>query len=413
MSGFRANVVQLASGTVLAQAISILALPVLTRLYPATDFGVFVIFQAAASILGIVATGRYEVTILSAENDDQARDAFWLVLAISLAVLVILLVLGTSVLQLFGLAGASFSIPLIAVLLALFVGLNGAYQALYCWANRFQNYRRLAMNRIVRALVVAVASIAFGILGFGPIGLIAGSVIGQLINTGLLALQIGLDDRSVAYPGADRILATAKARIDFPKFLIFSGLLERSSAELHVFLLSGFFGTSIAGSIGIYRRAVSVPGRIVGQAIRHVFRQQAAAKLAANGECRRLFRRVALRLFLIGLPVFLVLLLFGPYLFPLVFGSDWTEAGTIAQLLSPMFLVMFVTSPLSSVILVGNRPRYDIYLQGLVLVLAAAALMVGKALSSAYLAVFLFGMAHCTKSLVEFAVSYRIAAGRL
>jgi O-antigen/teichoic acid export membrane protein len=412
-SGFRANVARLASGTVLAQAISILVLPLLTRLYSASEFGIFVVFQAAASVLGIVATGRFEFTILSAKDELQARQGLWLVVIIAAFTSIAVLAVGGLILSVMGLDAGALNYSWLMVLLALVVGLNGAYLGLYSWSNRYEEYGRLALNRVIRSVAVAVISVTLGILEFGAVGLVIGTVGGQAVNTAILAAQIAGGNRSAAFPGISPVIDMGRKHSDYPKFLILSGMLERVAGELHVFLLSGFFGPAVAGSIGLYRRVVSVPSRTVGQAIRHVFRQRAAKQLADSGECRRLFSRTTARLAWFAVPVFVFLLVFAPSVFPWVFGEEWDQAGRFAQLLSPMFLIGFITSPLSSVILVGNKPRYDLMLQGMVLILTVIALFLGKSLGGAELAVFLFGMAHCVKSMMEFWVSRHIANGTI
>jgi O-antigen/teichoic acid export membrane protein len=46
--------------------------------------------------------------------------------------------------------------------------------------------------------------------------------------------------------------------------------------------------------------------------------------------------------------------LYSEYLFGIVFGKEWGEAGAIASILAPMFYLQFVASPLS----------YSLYLSG-------------------------------------------------
>ena len=182
---------------------------------------------------------------------------------------------------------------------------------------------------------------------------------------------------------------------------------------MHVFVLSAIFGASVAGSLGLYGKVINVPGRLIGNAIRQVFRQRAAKALNADGECLELFGSVTRNLVYIGLPISIIMVVFAPYLFPLIFGDEWKDAGRFAQLLAPMFLFRFVTSPVSSLIFVGNRPKYDLILQALLAVLSISFLLIGNAVGGLYLAVFGFGMAYCIKSAIEFQVARRIAAGSL
>jgi len=54
MSRFTTNVLKLVSGSVIAQALGILLVPIITRLYSPADFGVFQLFIAISGILAVL-----------------------------------------------------------------------------------------------------------------------------------------------------------------------------------------------------------------------------------------------------------------------------------------------------------------------------------------------------------------------
>jgi O-antigen/teichoic acid export membrane protein len=49
------------------------------------------------------------------------------------------------------------------------------------------------------------------------------------------------------------------------------------------------------------------------------------------------------------------MVLFGPWIFPFVFGSNWQEAGIYIRALGVMYLFQFVTSPTGSILDVLER----------------------------------------------------------
>jgi O-antigen/teichoic acid export membrane protein len=71
-SEFAKNVLTLMTGTTIAQAIPIAISPILTRIYTPEDFGVFALYMSLASIISVVATGRYELAIMLPKKDDDA-----------------------------------------------------------------------------------------------------------------------------------------------------------------------------------------------------------------------------------------------------------------------------------------------------------------------------------------------------
>ena len=85
-SEFSRNVLTLMTGTTIAQAIPIAISPILTRIYSPEDFGMLALFLALFSILSTIATGRYELAIMSPESDDEAKDIVFLSILVAIFV---------------------------------------------------------------------------------------------------------------------------------------------------------------------------------------------------------------------------------------------------------------------------------------------------------------------------------------
>ena len=83
----------------------------------------------------------------------------------------------------------------------------------------------------------------------------------------------------------------------------------------------------------------------------------------------------------------------GQQLFAFVFGEAWAEAGTYAQWLAPWLLLVFVTSPLSTLVFVRERQGAELIFQIILLVVRTASLVAGWAIGSATVAIALFGIA--------------------
>ena len=69
---FAFDVLTLAGGTTFAQIITILSVPVLTRLYGPQDFGVWTLYISITSIISVIACLRYEYSIMLPESDEEA-----------------------------------------------------------------------------------------------------------------------------------------------------------------------------------------------------------------------------------------------------------------------------------------------------------------------------------------------------
>ena len=95
-SDFIKNVATLATGTTLAQAVSIFTAPVLYRIYSKVDYGTLGLYMAITGIIGVFSTMQYLQPILLEKEDDEAKKVMWLnrVINTFVTLLVFLLVLG-------------------------------------------------------------------------------------------------------------------------------------------------------------------------------------------------------------------------------------------------------------------------------------------------------------------------------
>lgn len=89
MSNFVKDVSILASGTIFAQILAILAAPIITRLYGPDIYGTMSLFVSITSIVSMISCLCYEYSIVLAENDKEAANM--LMVSLSLVFLISLL----------------------------------------------------------------------------------------------------------------------------------------------------------------------------------------------------------------------------------------------------------------------------------------------------------------------------------
>src|SRR5271168_673490 len=83
------NVLVLASGAAVGQAIAVLSGPILTRLFDTSAFGLFATFTAITGSIGAVATLKYEQAIVLEPSDEAANDIFRLCCIVPAAIAVL------------------------------------------------------------------------------------------------------------------------------------------------------------------------------------------------------------------------------------------------------------------------------------------------------------------------------------
>ena len=389
---FAVDTLKLMSGTTLAQVLSILAAPFLTRLYGPAAFGVLGLFIAVTRILTQVSGGRYELAIMLPKEDEEAVNVLGLSLSLVLVTSTILIpitfVVGkplTRILNAPELMPYLWLIPL-----AVFFG--GNLLALNYWHSRQRNFGRLSLARLAQSASALGLQLGAGYAGFtSGGGLIGGLVAGQAIAATALA---GMDWHHTVALGKQSI-SRAKIRSvlgryrKFPQFNVWSTLMNSLSWQLPTFFLSAFFSPVEVGLFALGNRVVELPMRLVGSSIAQVFFQRASRarheETLAEVVASTFRYLVALSFFPLMLLVFIA-----PEMFRLIFGAEWGEAGVYTQILAPWIFFWFVSSPMSTLFSVLERQEWSFRLNAAILISRFLSLGLGGYLGNARLMLALF-----------------------
>jgi O-antigen/teichoic acid export membrane protein len=361
----------LSGGTTLGQGLLILASPLLTRLFGPEEFGVLAVFSAIAAILCQITAFRYEMAIPVCRSDEDAAalavagcTTALLVSALFAAVLVLFEAPLAATLGIPGFGGVLWFMP--PMLLLWGVGLVLAH-----WGIRCGRFKINAGGNLALSASQAVGQVLLGLAGATTAAaLVAGYALGSLVRTGLLVRVLSPADRALLRGVSwTRAAALARAHWHYPVYSGSSGLLQSTAQMLPAVLIAVLFGPAAAGWFGLGQRITGMPTRMMAEAAAQAFLAEIAQ--AEGPVVYRLFKRAALRFFLLGLVVLSPLLLVGPPLFALVFGEPWRGTGVIVQILIPLHLVRFVVLAVAQTINVAGRQHLHLVAS----LLTAAALL--------------------------------------
>jgi len=354
---FLSNVMVLAGGTALAQGLTVLASPLLTRLYTPDDFGVLAVYTSMLALLVVVSSWRYGLAIPLPEDGTTAANVLVLSLTI---VLGMSLFVGVGVWALGDWVVIRVNVPVLKPylwLLPLSLFCAGGYGVLNYWAVRNKAFSHLAKTKLYQGLGRVVTQVGLGLLKFGPVGLLLGEVAGSVSGNRTLAMHTWRQDREVLKKVSISGVRQAAYRYrDFPLFSSVSSLLNTAGLQLPALLLATFYGIQIAGWFALGQRVIAVPMSMVGMSVAQVYFSEASKLARENPKAlQQLFYKIALRLFAYGAIPIGLLAFGGPWLFAGIFGEVWREAGKYTQLLALMFLAKFVVGPLSHTLIVLER----------------------------------------------------------
>ncbi|MDZ7795659.1 MAG: oligosaccharide flippase family protein [Candidatus Marinimicrobia bacterium] len=342
---FSKNVLTLMTGTTIAQAIPVAISPILTRLYTPEDFGVAALYMAIATIIGSVATARYELAIMLPEKDDDALNiaALGLYIATILSVFLLILVItfNQAICNLLNNDEISFWL----YFLPFSVFFIGLFNVLQYYNNRKKQYRDIAKANVYKAVTSAIVRLSVVFLKPGPTGLISGQITSQIAANTKLLLNTIKNKNLKSIISKDNIKLLAKRYVDFPKYATPAVLANTSSYQLTNILISSFYSVATLGYYSIVQRILGMPTTLIGNAIGQVFYQQASDEKIKTGKSLKTYKSTVKKLIFIGLPIFGTLIFFIEDIFVFVFGEEWRIAGKYAQILLPMFFIRFGKCP--------------------------------------------------------------------
>ncbi len=353
---FARSVLTLTTGTTVANLVPVAVAPILARLYGPAELGLFALYSSLAAVLGVAATGRYEMAIVLPADDQDALELLGLSLslagAVALATAMVVLLFGGAIVW-------ALHAPMLApwlLFLPLGVLLFGTTQALGNWLNRRKAYRRLSTARILQALATALLAIRLADPARGAGGLVMSAVAGQALGVLWLALvvwsSVGFTGLRFTRAGMER---TARTYREFPRINALHAVLDNLATSAMLVVLAHSFSPVVVGHYSMVMRVLTAPAAFIGSAISQVFYQRAAETHNRGGDLRALVRLLLRRTVWIALPGALLLLLAGPPLFRFAFGPAWDAAGQYAQILAPYTFFSFIAAPLAFVPLVLGR----------------------------------------------------------
>jgi O-antigen/teichoic acid export membrane protein len=396
----------LTSGSFASQAIGIVSMLILARIYAPAEFGSYAVFFATAGILALLATAKYDAAIYVARKASEASDITLLSAAISLLAGAAILAFAPFAPML--IADISARPVLFVVLLGTATAAGGLQASLTALATQLHAFDAVTISRLIQAAITAILSIGLGLAGWDSTGLMIGFVLGQLIATLYLAqrLTIGPALRRFSWRAAK---ARARRHIASPQFLLASELINSLGSNLFSFTTAPLFGPAVLGQYSLGFRLATMPMNLIGFSMGSIFRTAISPQHLPAAEIPALYRSTAIRLALIGAVLIVPLLLAGPWLFQLVFGEQWRPAGEYVQILAPMILIRFVVGPLTAITLRAGRAGLDTMIQLLFLASSAIAVALGAWMNSFTITLIAFTVLQSLVYLLYLVLGYRLA----
>ncbi|MCB0769869.1 MAG: lipopolysaccharide biosynthesis protein [Flavobacteriales bacterium] len=363
IGGFKRNVMTLMGGSALAQVIPLIATPFLTRMYSPEQFGALAVLLAIANPLSLLVCGRYEMTVVLPKEDREARPLVQASLFVALLVTALLgALIWTFRDLLVGCLGVSGPGVGVAVVLSpLLFHSMGSFQPLNNWLVRKEAFAAMSFNRIVQTSTITIASLLMGRWALEN-GLMYGYLAGWGLYLGMGLVQAEWKDARIFRINTSLIKAGMRNYRHFPLYNALPAVLNTATLSIPVFALTRLFDEEVTGQFNLSRQSIFLPGMFIASAFMQVYMQRSSATVSAGLPVGPGLSRLVRFLSFFGVALALVLITLGPFLFAVVFGEEWEQAGSMARVLAVPFALQFVVVPLAVVLpALGRIKAYSVW----------------------------------------------------
>ncbi len=391
IKGIVGEATTLAGGKIMAQAISLVAYFVLTRLFSPDDYGLYNIFYSYIEVLIILSTCKYELASVVASDEREAaavsRFALRLNTIVSLTLLTAALVLWLTGALPGNFASLGWMVLLIPPLV-FFCGTSRIYCTLY---NRFHRYAQIAISDNVGATSAAALKILFGLLGITPAGLPLGAVLGQAASNINYRLHLG----SLSLPAttiAESRTAARKHR-NFPLFVATKDFMNSFSANLPFLWAAVYFDRAEVGLFGLALTFTIQPVSLLSSAFERVLYARTAEAVRDRRTVARTIFRFTLLLAAVAAAACVLAWFFAEPIFTFCFGERWQGSGIYVRSLLPWAFIGLCSTSLMFVSNVFSTQRIELYFNIAMLLLRAAAIYIGIRMGSFLLAIRMYALA--------------------
>lgn len=408
------DVVWQLSGTGLAQLVGIAGIPVLTRLYTPEDFAVQSLFLQVVTYAAALVTWRYEYFVQLPRLDDDVRALNRLVLMLGCFTVVV----STPLLWIFrdvvaGQLGNSDVAPWLV--------LAPITAVLFSWSVAIQNnaqrrgdFKTSGLSELVGKLAYVSTGIVGAFAHLGAAGLVITSGASAIGKAAFGIWWQPAGERSAQHVEADAVRRVRSRYGKLASSTVFAHVLSTSAIALPQVAMARLYGADILGQFALVMATVFLPTALIGVAVGHVYYQRAAITWAEGAPFVTLWREMALKLLMMGVPVYLLVALLSKVAYPLVFGDQWDVAGGFATWMAAAAFVSFVSTPMERTCLIVGAGSYLILWSLGRLISIVMVVWVAVALEfspSSFVVAFVVQM--CMALAIDLWMSHRFSQGRL
>jgi O-antigen/teichoic acid export membrane protein len=334
------KITKLGTGTLVANIITLLALPFIAKIYSPYEYGKFTLIFSVVSIILPFATLRLENLIVAENSNEETHKIIYTAVVFSFAISILTLtILFTEVILL---DNIYFDISILnSILLSTMIFFQAIVSLIGQYTLRNREYTRVAVSSVFQNFLAAALQIITGLMRPFLSSLLVSFISGRFLGI-LILIKPHVRHIFETKMSLRDIFVTLKKYLPSSKLLIFGGIFESFSIALPSVALSFYFGFEFAGYAGMVNTIMMTPVLLVGGAFGSVL----LSELSYNGHTRKIKKDIlkytTFRISLLSTLYGLFTLFFGSKVLIWALGSDWNVIKQVLPWLAFSYSVHMV-----------------------------------------------------------------------
>ena len=349
-----------------SKGLAFLLFLILARLLTPTELGVAAAINVVIVLVGLIAEQGFSDAIVQRRNlqDQDINLPFYSSLGMSCVLALTVVLCATRIEQWLAVPGLSPLLRVAAAALPL-TALSMFQEALY---RRQLQFKQIAVRMLVTALIAGVVAVACAYAGMGSWSL----VIQALTMNGLNVLWLW--SRPLWKPSRAIDTGSYRQIVSFSGHVLASRVLEVVTQRSIEALIVGLHGAAALGLYAVGARVFQTLMQLITAAVTNVSLGALSHFAHDIGRLRSAFLKTVTASSAIGVPIFIGGAALSHELAVFLFGSKWTAAGDVMNILMTLGALQCVQSMNGPTFSALGRPRYHAWIALLKTIAVVAAI---------------------------------------
>ncbi len=367
--------IQLTSWTLLSQLIVFLLSPISTRLFTPSQFGLYTLATSVVSMVVPVISLKFDSLIVTEKEEHSAYLAM-LVSYISIPIISIVTIIIYYIYGVYSYIDISIFEIIIIFLILIVTGISNIGVS---YANRLSLFNEIGKYNFIRSLFQNVILIIVGFIGFGVKGMLVSMLLGNFFGfSRIMKNKPKIKGKTII---VEDIKDYFKKNIDLLKYSFPAHFVNSFSYTILNFLIVALYDTEVFGYYSLAFRVLGLPLMVITQNMSRIFFKESSEEWNNLKSYAHSLKKSVMILVSVSIPMLIVLVLFSPTIFSVIFGKSWEMTGVFVQILAPMFAIRLIVSSLMTIFIVIQKQRVELLFQNMFLISSITVFIVSKILN--------------------------------